>query len=171
MKALPFVAVVIASFGLVACSSSDDDGSAAMSSAVERPGAPTAEDATTIDACGLLTSADIQKYIDVDVAGNPNTSVPEAPGCVWENPDTYTSVTVDIGAPDTAINGTLPDPEPGFEGRPAPDGMRYFATGVVDFAADKRANSVQVANPNLSADESDAAALELARKVQERLQQ
>ena len=42
--------------------------------------------------------------------------------------------------------------------------MRYFMTGVVEFAADDRVVTVQVANLS-GADASDAAALALAQKV------
>ena len=69
------------------------------------------------------------------------------PACTWENRDTYESVTVEIGNPGTAVNGTLPPPEPGFPevGTPGPDGMRFLASGMVEFPAGGRSNTVQVA--------------------------
>ena len=116
------------------------------------------------DACALLSDADVFPLIGASVPGQSTSTNPEVPGCIWENPDTYTSVSIDISSPDTAPDDTLPDPDPAIETRPAPDGMRYFMTGVVEFAADDRVVTVQVANLS-AADASDAAALALAQKV------
>ena len=87
--------------------------------------------------------------------------------------DTYESVTLEIGNPGTAINGTLPPPEPGFPevGTPGPDGMRFLGTGMIEFPAGGRSNTVQVAVLNLLGEAADNAAIDLARKVGPQLPQ
>ena len=95
------------------------------------------------------------------------------PACTWENRDTYESVTVEIGNPGTAVNGTLPPPEPGFPevGTPGPDGMRFLASGMVEFPAGGRSNTVQVAVLSLLGEAADNAAVDLARKIGPQLPQ
>ncbi len=105
------------------------------------------------------------------VEGRPTGTDPDMPGCIWENPQTYESVSVEIGKPDTAINGTLPPPEPGFPdpATPGPDGMRFLGSGSVEFAAAKRSNTVQVAVLNMLGQAADDAAVDLARKISSQL--
>jgi hypothetical protein len=43
--------------------------------------------------------------------------------------------------------------------------MRFLGSGVVEFAAGGRSNTVQVAVPSMAGDEANAAAVELARKI------
>ena len=43
--------------------------------------------------------------------------------------------------------------------------MRYLGSGAVEFAAGDRTNTVQVAVLRMSADQANAAAVNLARKV------
>ena len=54
---------------------------------------------------------------------------------------------MEIGNPGTAVNGTLPSAQPGFPdvGTPGPDGMRFLSSGMVEFPAGGRSNTVQVA--------------------------
>ncbi len=72
-----------------------------------------------------------------------------------------------IGNSGTALNDTLPAPEPGFPDptTPGPDGMRYLGNGGVKFAAGGRVDTVQVAVLRLSADQANAAAVTLAREI------
>jgi hypothetical protein len=169
LGALVFVA---SCFVLGACGSdSDSDTSSAQShaSALEQAasgttGATTGSAGAAIDACALLSDEDVAPLIGTSVPGQSTSSDPDMPSCQWENPETYTSVSIDISNPGTAPDDTLPAPDPAMQTRPAPDGMRYFATGVVEFAADDRVVTVQVANLT-SAEDSDAAALDLANKV------
>jgi Protein of unknown function (DUF3558) len=145
--------------------------------AVTAPGSVAASDASdsavAIDACALLTAEDISALLGGTVEGKSTTSDPELPGCIWENPTSYESVSVEIGNPDTAVNGTLPPPEPGFPevGTPGPDGMRFLGSGTVEFAAGGRSNTVQVAVLSMAGDEANAAAVELARKIGPQLPQ
>jgi hypothetical protein len=85
--------------------------------------------------------------------------------CKWENPTTYESVSLEISNPGTAPNNVLPPVDPAFSFTPGPDGMRFIGSGQVEFAAGNRSNTVQVAVTKMSADEANAAAVDLARKV------
>jgi hypothetical protein len=123
--------------------------------------------AAPIDACALLSAQDISTVLGTTVAGQATSTDPEVPGCKWENPSTYESVSLEIGNPGTAQHNTLPPPDPGSPdvGTPGPDGMRYLGGGQVVFAAGNRSNTVQVAVLRMSSDEANAAAVDLARKV------
>jgi hypothetical protein len=128
-----------------------------QSSATPEPGSP-------IDACTLVSPDDIATLLGKPIEGRPIGAAPDAPACTWENRDTYESVTVEIGNPGTAVNGTLP---PGLPqaGEPAPDGMRFVASGMVEFPAAGRLNTVQVAVLKLLGADADNAAVDLARKI------
>ena len=151
-----------------ACGTDSGSDSATASNS---PGASAASDssssAAAIDACALVSAEDISALLGGTVEGKSTTADPRLPGCIWENPSSYESVSVEIGSPDTAVNGTLPPPEPGFPevATPGPDGMRFLGSGVVEFAAGGRSNTVQVAVPSMGGDEANAAAVKLARKI------
>ncbi|MCT7661832.1 DUF3558 domain-containing protein [Mycobacterium deserti] len=160
--------IAAACFALTACGA----GSGGDSVAVSRPaGTAVASDAsgtaTEIDACALVSAEDIATMLGVHVEGKSTTSDPRLPGCIWENPSSYESISVEIGSSNTAVNNTLPPPEPGFPelGTPGPDGMRFLGNGVVEFVAGSRLNMVQVAVLSMAGDEADTAAVELARKI------
>ncbi|MGZ6780353.1 MAG: DUF3558 family protein [Mycobacterium sp.] len=137
-----------------------------QSSETPVPGSP-------INACTLVSPDDIAKLLGKPIEGRPIGAAPDAPACTWENRDTYESVTVEIGNPGTAVNGTLPPPGPGLPemGTPAPDGMRFVASGMVDFPAAGRLNTVQVAVLKLLGPDADNAAVDLARKIGPQLPQ
>jgi len=142
------------------------DAAATETSAATDTASDAAADA--VDACALLSKEEVGALIGAVVDGVPN-GVDARTGCVWENPDTYESVTVDIGSPGTASDNTLPPlGEPGFpeiESTPGPNGTRVVA-GAVEFAAANRYNSVQVATPTtMSSDQSIAAAMDLIAKI------
>jgi hypothetical protein len=149
----------------VACGSGDGSGEKAPSSNSAR-----AADGT-IDACALVPAEDIAALMGAPTIGEATGDNPEMPGCIWENVDTFESVSVEIGNPNTAANDTLPPPDPAFgePTRPGPDGMRYLGNGVVEFAADGRANTVQVAVNTLRGEEADNAAVDLARQISSQL--
>jgi hypothetical protein len=154
--------VLEAALALAGCG---DDEPAASSPATQSSGPPAA--GTPIDACTLLSAADIIKLLGKPVEGKSIGGGPQIPARTWENRDTYESVTVEIGNPGTAVNGTLPPPEPGFPevGTPGPDGMRFLASGMVEFPAAGRSNTVQVAVLALMGADADNAAVDLARKI------
>ncbi|MCP9272083.1 hypothetical protein [Mycolicibacterium arenosum] len=172
-SALFFAALCLA---LAGCSETEpssatpeNDGAAAMSSIESSARADTAgDDADAVDACALLSSADdVAPLIGITVDGVPSGQGATT-ACLWENPETYVSVSVDIGAPGTAVNNTLPEIE--VPTVPGPDGTRSLA-GAVEFAADDRYNSVQVASPiEMTADESTAAAMDLIAKIKPQLE-
>jgi hypothetical protein len=147
------------------------DSGAGSAPATSPPGGPAAVDSAetvvAIDACALLSAKDISALLGATVEGKSTSDDPELAGCNWENPETYESISVEIGNAKTAVNGTLPPQEPGFPevGTPGPDGMRFLGSGMVEFAAGGRSNTVQVAMLSMAGDEANAAAVELARKI------
>jgi hypothetical protein len=157
-----------AAVALAGCGKPDDKSPASESSQ-----SSAASTATGIDACKLISADDITKLLGKPIEGKPLGAAPEMPACTWENRDTYESVTVEIGNPGTAINGTLAPPEPGFPetGTPGTDGMRFLASGMVEFPAGGRSNTVQVAVLALMGQDADNAAVDLAHKIGARLPQ
>ncbi len=158
----------------VACGSGDSSGGSAASSEAPAAGETSAAadaPAAPIDACSLISSDQIATLVGAMVEGKPTGTDPDMPGCIWENPQTYESVSVEIGNPDTAINGTLPPPEPGFPdpATPGPDGMRFLGSGSVEFAAAKRSNTVQVAVLSMLGEAADNTAVDLARQISSQL--
>jgi hypothetical protein len=134
----------------------------------ETPGASgsrTSATAAPIDACALLSADDISALLGTTVQGKSTSTNPEIAACKWENPANYESVSLEISNPGTAPNNTLPPADPAFGFTPAPDGMRYLGSGQVEFPAGNRSNTVQVAVLKMSADQANAAAVDLARKV------
>jgi hypothetical protein len=164
-----FVFAVLA--GALALAGCGDDEPAASGPAAQSSGPPPA--GTPIDACTLVSAGDITKLLGKPIEGRSIGGRPQTPACTWENRDTYESVTVEIGNPGTAVNGTLPPPEPGFPevGTPGPDGMRFLASGMVEFPAAGRSNTVQVAVLALIGADADNAAVDLARKIGPRVPQ
>lgn len=148
------------------------DNKKAASDATPQSSGPPAAGAA-INACTLVSPDDIAKLLGKPVEGRPIGAAPDAPACTWENRDTYESVTVEIGNPGTAANGTLPPPPPGMPeaGTPGPDGMRFVASGMVEFPAAGRSNTVQVAVLKLLGADADNAAVDLARKIGPQLPQ
>lgn len=151
---------------LAGCGSPDqvaDSGlGAAKSSASSIVAAGESTDAP-IDVCALLAPEDVSALLGATVEGASSDS-----RCLWENPENLESVSLEIGSPGTAVNGTLPPPEEGFPDltTPGPDGMRFLGPGSVEFAAGHRTNTVQVAVLQmLSTDAANDAAVDLARKV------
>jgi hypothetical protein len=169
----PAVLIAAVCLGMAGCGSSDSASPAVPSARESTASAePAAGEASAVDACALVSKEEVATLIGVTVDGVPN-GVGGRSACVWENPDTYESVTVDIGAPDTALDNTLPPlSEPGFpevESTPGPDGTRILV-GAVEFAAANRYNSVQVATPvTMTPDESIAAAVDLIQKIKPQL--
>jgi Protein of unknown function (DUF3558) len=161
--------VLTAAVALAGCGNSDDKSPAAEESPQSGPAAA----AGGIDACKLISADDIAKLLGTPIEGKALGNDPQMPACTWENRDTYESVTVEIGNPGTAVNGTLPPPEPGFPevGTPGPDGMRFLASGMVEFPAGGRSNTVQVAVLALLGEAADNAAVDLARKIGPQLPQ
>jgi hypothetical protein len=168
----PVVLIAAACLGVAGCGSSGSAptaGTANYSSASAAAEAQQAGDtAHAVDACALVSKEEVATLIGVTVDGVASGHGATT-ACMWENPDTYESVTIDIGAPGTAVDDTLPALSelglPDVESTPGPDGTRILA-GAVEFAAGTRYNSVQVATPvTMSSDQSVAAALDLIGKI------
>ena len=166
--------LLLTGLGAAGCSSDTQPAAApptaASSAASAASGAePAASEAApvAIDACSLISPEDISALLGVTVEGVSTSNLPETPACTWENPANDESVSVDIGSPDTAINGTLPPLDPAFAAMatPGPDGMRFMGDGVVDFVAGRRLNSVQVAVLSMLGGQASDAAVDLARKI------
>jgi hypothetical protein len=167
----------IAALWVAGCSSGEPsavtperDGAPAVSATDPDTSEATLADA--VDPCALLSADDVEAVIGVPFDGVPGGAGARSV-CRWENPDTGESVTVEIGGPDTAAGGTLPElTEAGFpeeEIVEGPDGTRIVA-GTVEFAADDRYNSVRVASgTDASAEESVAAAVRLIERIRPRI--
>ncbi len=124
--------------------------------------------AAAFDACALVPAADVKALIGANDGGVAAPPVGSGGNCVWTNKDNEYSVTVDIGATDTAING-LPELDPALgTAEPLDDGMRYFA-GAVDFAAKGRSCYVQVATNETTDGGDKAAATTLATALKARI--
>ena len=161
--ALAFVGLTAGCSGTVAGTPSAEG---AATPAASADGSAASADGPPIDACSLLKPDEVQALIGANDGGKGSTGGRSV--CVWTNPAEL-SVTVDIGNPDTALNG-LPawDPALGPE-RPLGDGMRSLGGGgQVEFAAAKRDCTVQVVTDPFSKDD-DAKAVALAKVVQSRV--
>jgi hypothetical protein len=164
-------AVLAVCLGSVGAACGSGDGSSASSEQKSQPGTPTATaPGTPIDACKLVSRDRITTLLGTEVDGQPQGD-PSSPGCIWENPQTFESVSVTIGKEGTAVNDTLPPPDPASTDAttPGPDGMRFLGNGSVEFAAGNRFNTVQVAVLNMKGDQSNDAAVDLARKISSQL--
>jgi hypothetical protein len=148
VRVVVITAVVIAAFWTIGCSAGDPS--------VVTPSADVVSDEVAtdaVDACGLLSAEDVDAVIGVPFDGVPS-GVGARSVCVWQNPDTGESVTVEIGAPDSARG---------------PDSTRVVG-GAVEFSAGGRHNSVRVTTPaGDSAEESVAAAARLAERIRPQL--
>jgi hypothetical protein len=147
---------------VAACGSNSSDGKTAQSPAAS---AQSSAAAAPIDACSLLSADDISALLGTTVQGKSTATRLDMAGCKWENPANYESVSLEISNPGTAPDNTLPPADPVMGYTPAPDGMRYIGSGQVEFPAGNRSNTVQVAVLKMSADQANAAAVDLARKV------
>ena len=116
----------------------------------------------SIDACSLLTAAEITAVIGTHSAGTGSHG-----RCSWENEDTYYSVTVEIGDPGTAVGGVLPAPLPGAKTAPGPDGIRYSSSNVAEFLIGDRACQVQVVT-SVTDDKDRPTAVAMIKLIRER---
>lgn len=160
-KLAPFLLCTV-SCAAVACGSSASDSNPGGNGSTP---AARSSAASPIDACAMVPAQDIAALLGTTVHGHSWATRPDMGECKWENPATNESVSLEIGNPGTAPNNTLPPSDPAYGFKPGPDGMLYMGGGTVRFAAGDRANTVQVAALKLSADEANAAAVDLARKV------
>lgn len=160
------LALAVVVVGLTAGCGGTVAGSPSPAGAAGSSAQANAPTSTDVDACTLLKPEEVQALIGANDGGKGTTSGRSV--CTWTNPAEL-SVTVDIGGPDTAING-LPawDPALGPE-RPLADGMRSLGGGgQVEFVAADRDCTVQVVTDPTSNDD-DAKAVQLAKLIQGRL--
>jgi hypothetical protein len=122
--------------------------------------ASVAAEAKQVDACALLTAAEIKPVIGAeDAEPDARTKGNGGSSCMWENPDTYHSITVEIGSPGTAVGGTLPAESAYGQTEPGPDGIRFASGGIAEFAVGDRACEIQVVTNVAGADRSAAVRL------------
>lgn len=165
-----FSAAALSACGLLlAGCGSDDSDDAAGTQDFELQTSPRQADSTPIDACALLSPDDIAPVIGQRVDGRSASTDPSAPVCIWENPTTFTSVSLTVGASGTAPGNVLPPAQAGLEGRDGPDGIRFPLAGMAEFAAGDRLSNVQVAVPSLPADKVDSTAVDFAKKAAAKL--
>ncbi|WP_300018494.1 hypothetical protein [Pseudonocardia sp.] len=137
-----------------------------ISAAEEARGEPAAD---AVDACALLSEAEVEALIGPNGGASPTTGGGDGGGCTWENPENYHSVTLDVGSSGTAAAGVLPPLDPAFgPEQPLGDGMRALA-GAVEFVAADRLCLVQVATNDTTAEGDEQAAVRLARQVRDLL--
>jgi hypothetical protein len=93
-----------------------------------------------IDACGLLSPAEVKAVLP----GAPDQGQSEGDGrCLWEDPDTFDSLSVRIGGEDTARGG-MPE-SPYGDAKPGPDGIRFgMGDTTAEFAVADRWCEVQL---------------------------
>lgn len=127
-------------------------------------GAPGVVDPAPVDACSLLTAAEVTPLI----GEHELRADPVAGSCTWLNRETYSSIAVRIGRTATASGGRLPEPSDYGPTEPGPDGVRFAPGGIVEFVAGDRACDLQLAT-----DQTDEAArqtgVRLVRLVRERI--
>lgn len=113
--------------------------------AADGAGETSAGAGPAIDVCSFLTADEVNALVGSSPPGRAQSTPAGGGSCSWEDTDTYSSLTVDIGDPDTAINGTLPpwDPALGPE-RTLPGGMRDVNGSVEFVCGGTRYCSVQV---------------------------
>lgn len=133
-----------ACLALTACGGSDSsDGSASKSGGKAGSGTSNKKSSEKkVDACALLTDAEVTPLIGKNEGGKPGGGV-AASSCEWQNPDTYSSITLDIGSAGTAPGGKLPKSDFG-KTEDGPDGIRFTQLNIAEFAIDDRACDIQV---------------------------
>jgi hypothetical protein len=130
---------------VAACGSTPADTPAATGSAPAGSADAVAADAKPVDACALLTADEVTQVIGAKGAAGPQARSDGDGGgsCMWEDPDTYHSITISIGSPGTAAGGELPK-DPYVQTEPGPNGIRFGSGGMAEFAVRDRACEIQV---------------------------
>ncbi|WP_028931805.1 hypothetical protein [Pseudonocardia asaccharolytica] len=124
------------------------------------------KDPAPVDACGLLTTAEVTELIsDHEVRGDPNLG---AGSCTWRNGATYSSVSVSIGRSGSAAAGQLPAESVYGPTEPGPDGIRFAPGGVAEFVVDGHACDIQLVS-NLAGEAERSTAVRLVGLVRGRV--
>ncbi|WFE98979.1 hypothetical protein [Micromonospora sp. WMMD964] len=141
-----FAAAAVALGGLPACDSTPADRPAAAGGDPSPAVTAAGTEAKPIDACALLSADEVAQVIGTTGAGGPRAgdSGDGGSSCVWENPETYHSITIDIGSAGTAVGGDLPAESPYGQTEPGADGIRFASGGIAEFALRDRACEIQV---------------------------
>lgn len=158
------LAVTAAALVAAVCSCSQNSSlEDATSQAREKAGAP-------VDACAQIPPAEVAGLLGPNIPGKPTVEGGDT-SCVWENPDTSYSITLEIGAAGTAPGGRLPAPDPALSAQPIPnvDGMLMVATDQVEFAAGDRLCFLQVVTDVAQRDKDRSTAIRLAQDIRARL--
>jgi hypothetical protein len=123
-----------------------------------------------VDSCAQITPAEVSTLL-----GRPIAGVPRANGgsstCIWENPESSYSITLEIGASGSAPGGRVPPQDLLLTPRPiaGADGMVLVAGDQVMFAAKDRVCSIQVVTDVTKRDKDHTTAVRLAREVQAKI--
>ncbi|MDG4809719.1 hypothetical protein O7634_23460 [Micromonospora sp. WMMD1120] len=141
-----FAAAAVALGCLPACDSTPADRPAATGGDPSRPVASAGAEATSVDACALLSVEEVRQVIGAIGDGGPRAgdSGDGGSSCFWENPETYHSITIDIGRAGTAVGGNLPAESAYGRTEPGSDGIRFASGGIAEFALRDRACEIQV---------------------------
>nr|MDT0660614.1 hypothetical protein [Micromonospora sp. DSM 115978] len=103
-----------------------------------------ASGAEAVDVCALLTTDEVTPVIGTNDGGRGGDSGGDGGSCVWENPETYHSITVSIGDSGTAANGQLPAESDYGQTEPGPDGIRFAPGNIAEFVVGDRGCEIQV---------------------------
>lgn len=148
------------------------DAAGEMAAATQAAATERATAGAAIDACSLLTDAEVSSVVGAHRPGFGTSAL--GFGCNWDTTDGSASLGVHVGNPGSADNGAaslrIVQSRPGS--RPGPDGMVIRQVPNTDmvhvvFAADGRTCVVQVIRS--SGGDRVRAAVELAHKVQGRI--
>ncbi len=123
--------------------------------------------AQPVDACGLLTDPEVTAVLGKHSRPRAGTAT-DGGSCTWENPDTYHSITLNIGGRLTATGGKLPEPSDFEPTRPGPDGIRFGSGNMTEFAVGDRFCDIQVVT-SVTDDSDRDAAVRMIGLVRQRL--
>ncbi|MGW0433436.1 hypothetical protein ACWDV4_12985 [Micromonospora sp. NPDC003197] len=167
MLAVALVATGCTTKPVVQTRSGGADGAGASAGAPGGVSDGTPSGGKKVDACTLLTAAEVTAIIGSNDGGGPGDGVGESV-CTWENAENYHSITVSIGSAGTAADGQLPEVSAYGTTEPGPDGIRFAPGNVAEFVVGNRACEIQVVT-SVTSNSDRPAAVRLVGLVRSRI--
>lgn len=166
--ATPLVPVLAVLLAVGGCGGTDKE--AVRPAASKTSVAPAASPRAAVDACKVLSAAEVQPFLGTTDGGQPSYGVGESV-CQWRNAGTEETVTLSVGGKGTAASGRLDPTSPYGETEPVPElgeTARFsVGDGILEFLAGDRDCEVQVAV--LDKDKARRGAVALARLARDRI--